>query len=290
MRTDVMRRDVTRRYAMDGDRLHRFIAGLILVFSVVLPVAAEDRAEHGNWISQYLQGMGQASTQENDQSMFGMVCGEGRCRYYFANGLDCEPSVNYPLMITTDLGAVPVEAVCEPMPTDSGEMLLYWFAEMRYLNEAFEKTPTIGIAFPLTNGEFKFSRFSMNGFSDAVKRVAIVMRDSKSLEPAQEQTQEPTPGQTPELTLERTPGQIPEQIPEQTPRQTPEPTPERTSEPTSVQTPEPTPEPTSVQIPEPTPEPTEEQSEELAEDPTEEPAEEPIPKSDQQGEAQPDRT
>lgn len=198
MRTDVMRRDVMRRYAVGGDRLQRFVAGLILIFSVVLPVAAEDRADHGDWTSQFQDGMGEASTHENGMSMFGMLCGNGSCRYYFANGLDCEPSVNYPLMLTTDVGAVPVEAVCEPMATANGDVLLYWFAETPYLNEAFTKTPAIGIAFPLTNGEFKLSRFSMSGFSDAVERMVEVMRGNKPQESTKENDQqsEPRPDRT----------------------------------------------------------------------------------------------
>ena len=177
---------------MRGDVMQRFIVLVVLIFSVVLPVSADERAVHGDWTSQFLDGMGEASTHENGMSMLGMLCGNGSCRYYFANGLDCEPSVNYPLMVTTDVGAVPLEAVCEPMTTANGEVMLYWFAETPYLNEAFVKTPVIGIAFPLTNGEFKTSRFSMNGFAQAVERMVNIMRDGKAQEPTQEPPQGPT--------------------------------------------------------------------------------------------------
>ena len=183
---------------MRVDAMQCFIFLLLLIFSVVVPASAEEKAEHGDWTSQFLDGMGEASTHENGISMLGMLCGKGSCRYYFANGLDCEPSVNYPLMVTTDVGAVPIEAVCEPMTTANGEVMLYWFAETPYLNEAFVKTPVIGIAFPLTNGEFKTSRFSMNGFAQAVERMVNIMRDGK----AQESTQEKdTPSDPP---LDRT--------------------------------------------------------------------------------------
>ncbi|CAM8666290.1 hypothetical protein MCEGEM3_01092 [Oxalobacteraceae bacterium] len=171
---------------MRGDAMQRFIFLLALIFSVVVSASAEEKAEHGDWTSQFLDGMGEASTHENGISMLGMLCGNGSCRYYFANGLDCEPSVNYPLMVTTDVGAVPIEAVCEPMTTANGEVMLYWFAETPYLNDAFVKTPVIGIAFPLTNGEFKISRFSMNGFAQAVERMVNIMRDGKTQESTQE--------------------------------------------------------------------------------------------------------
>ena len=183
---------------MRGDAMQRFIFLLALIFSVVVSASAEEKAEHGDWTSQFLDGMGEASTHENGISMLGMLCGNGSCRYYFANGLDCEPSVNYPLMVTTDVGAVPIEAVCEPMTTANGEVMLYWFAETPYLNDAFAKTPVMGIAFPLTNGEFKTSKFSMNGFAEAIERMVNVMQGEKAQEPPKEEpaAADTLPGQT----------------------------------------------------------------------------------------------
>ena len=173
------------RYAMQG-----FAILLTCIFAVVLPASAQERAEHGDWVSQFLDGRGEASTNENGMAMLGMMCGDGSCRYYFANGLDCEPSVNYPLMLTTDVGALPLEAVCEPMSTANGDVMLYWFTETPYLNEAFAKTPVIGIAFPLSNGEFRTSKFSMNGFAEAIERMVNVMQEGKAQESMQE---EPAP-------------------------------------------------------------------------------------------------
>jgi hypothetical protein len=172
---------------MRGNVMQRFIVLLTLMMSVILPASAQERTEHGDWASQFLDGKAEASTHENGISMLGMLCGDGSCRYYFANGLDCEPSVNYPLMLTTDVGAVPLEAVCEPMNTANGDMMLYWFAETPYLNDAFAKTPVIGIAFPLTNGEFKTSKFSMNGFAEAIERMVNVMQGEKAQELPQEE-------------------------------------------------------------------------------------------------------
>ena len=166
--------------------MQRFIVLLTLIFSVTLPASAQERIEYGDWASQFFDGRGEASTHENGMSMLGMLCGDGSCKYYFGNSIDCEPSVNYPLMLTTDVGAVPLEAVCEPMATANGDVMLYWFAETPYLNDAFAKTPVIGIAFPLTQGEFKISKFSMNGFAEAIERMVSVMQEAKSQESPQE--------------------------------------------------------------------------------------------------------
>jgi hypothetical protein len=65
--------------------------------------------------------------------------------------------------------------------------MLYWFTETPHLNDAFAKTPVIGIAFPLANGEFKTSKFSMNGFTEAIERMVNVVREGKAQESAQEE-------------------------------------------------------------------------------------------------------
>ncbi len=156
--------------------MRRLLFALLLSSSLVGAVVAEDRLEHGDWSSQFLDGMGEASTHENGLSAFGMLCANQSCRYYFANGIDCQPGTNYPLMLTTSLGALSVEATCEPMSTANGDLKLYWFGESPRLNEAFDTSAELGIAFPLTTGQFKLSKFSMNGYAAAVERMVNGLR------------------------------------------------------------------------------------------------------------------
>lgn len=162
-----------------------------------LLVLADDRVEHGDWSSQFLEGMGEATTHENGLSTFGILCAEGRCRYYFANGINCEPSVNYPLMITTEGGAVSVEAVCEPVATANGDIMVYWFNESEAMNQAFQKTSVVGFAFPLSDGKFQVNKFSMTGFKEAVDRMVSGLRDKRGLpNEKNQQTPETTKGRT----------------------------------------------------------------------------------------------
>lgn len=139
-------------------------------------VHAEDRVQHGDWSSQFLEGMGEASTNERGASLFGLLCADGRCRYYFGNGIDCEPGNNYPIMLTTEAGAIAVDAICDPMATANGEVLLYWFGESDRLNAAFEQSAAVGFAFPLSDGQFRLSKFSMKGYGEAVERMVSGVR------------------------------------------------------------------------------------------------------------------
>ena len=152
---------------------------LLVIFLTALagPLRAEDRLEHGDWVSQFRDSMGEASTHENGLSMFGTLCADRVCRYYFANGVPCEAGNNYPLMLTTRVGALAFDAICEPMSTANGDVMLYWFNESKPLNDALAQSDAVGFAFPLTTGQFKISTFSMNGYKDAIRRMVNGLRE-----------------------------------------------------------------------------------------------------------------
>jgi hypothetical protein len=157
--------------------MHRIFITMALLLSFSAVVQADDKVEHGDWSSQFMDGMGEATTHENGMSVFGMLCGDGTCSYYFANSTECEQSATYPLMLTTNSGALSVDAVCEKVDSANGELMLYWFTETDMMNRAFNNTPVLGFAFPLTNGQFKISTFSMDGFTQAIERMTRGLRE-----------------------------------------------------------------------------------------------------------------
>lgn len=164
--------------------MRRLLLALVLLWSVAGLALADDREQHGDWSSQFLDGMGEASTHESGTSVFGMLCANDACRYYFANGIDCQPGLNYPLMLTTAAGALSIDAICEPMNTANGDVMLYWFSESTRLNDAFVSSPEVGFAFPLSNGQFKLSKFSMKGYEAAIERMVNGVRERRNDEQA----------------------------------------------------------------------------------------------------------
>jgi hypothetical protein len=169
------------------------LTGLAWLLCAPLLALADNRVEHGNWSSQFFEGMGEATTHENGMSTFGILCAEGHCRFYFANGIDCEPGGNYPLMLTTESGALSVEAVCEPVSTANGDILVYWFNESEAMNQAFQKTAVVGFAFPLSDGKFKVNKFSMEGYKAAIERMVSGLRDKSELQDEKKQQAPKTP-------------------------------------------------------------------------------------------------
>lgn len=158
----------------------------LILLALLAPAMADDKVQHGDWASQFMESMGEASTHQDGASVFGMLCASGSCRYYFANGIDCEPGSNYPIMLTTQAGARAIEAICEPMRTAHGDVMLYWFGESPQLNAAFAQSSAVGFAFPLVDGQFRTSRFSMRGYSEAIERMIDGVRARSTPSPADE--------------------------------------------------------------------------------------------------------
>lgn len=169
--------------------MRRLLLSAVLALAAVFPLHADDRVEHGDWVSQFNGDRGEASTHDNGTAMFGMLCADRLCRYYYANGLECEPGNNYPMMLTTAAGAMAIDAICEPMTTANGNVMLFWIAESAKLNEALGESEAIGIAFPLTNGQFRTNLFSMSGYEEAIARMVEGVRER--MEP--ETPSEPAP-------------------------------------------------------------------------------------------------
>lgn len=166
--------------------MRRLLSLAALLAAATFPVLADDRMEHAEWVSEFRESTGEASTKDISMAKFGMLCTEDSCRYFYDNGINCEPGNNYPVVIATSAGSIAVETVCAPATTPSGEAMRYWFADLPQFNDALMQSDTVGIAFPLSNGQFRISQFLMNGFGEANERVTSVLRARKADREARE--------------------------------------------------------------------------------------------------------
>ena len=166
--------------------MRRLLSLAALLAAAANPVLANERMEHAEWASEFYQGAGEASTKENGVSRFGLSCNEESCRFYYENGVNCEPGSNYPIVISTSAGSMAVETICAPAATAEGEVMRYWFAELPHFNDALMQSDAIGVAFPLANGQFKISQFLMNGYGEATERVASGLRAQRAEREARE--------------------------------------------------------------------------------------------------------
>ncbi len=165
--------------------MRRLLSLAALLAAASFPVLADERMEHAEWASEFRDGTGEASTKDISMAKFGMLCTEDSCRFYYENGINCEPGNNYPIVIATSAGSIAVETVCAPATT-GGEASRYWFADLPQFYDALMQSDTIGVAFPLSNGQFRISQFLMNGFGEATERVSSALRARKAEREARE--------------------------------------------------------------------------------------------------------
>lgn len=166
--------------------MRRLLSLAALLAAAANPVLADERMEHAEWASEFYQGTGEASTKEGGTSKFGLSCNDDNCRFYYENGVDCDPGSNYPIVISTSAGSMALETICAPAATPDGEVRRYWFAELSHFNDALMQSDAIGVAFPLANGQFKISQFQMNGYGEASERVASGLRARRAEREARE--------------------------------------------------------------------------------------------------------
>ncbi len=166
--------------------MRRLLSSAALLAAAAFPVLADERMEHAEWTSAFRDGTGEASTKESGMTSFGMQCSEDSCRFFYENGTNCEPGATYPMVIATSAGSIGVETVCEPVATAEGEASRYWFADSPQFNDALMQSDTVGVAFPLSSGQFKISQFLMNGYGEATERVAAGLRARKAEREARE--------------------------------------------------------------------------------------------------------
>lgn len=165
--------------------MRRLLSLAALLAAASFPVLADERMEHAEWVSEFREGTGEASTKDISMAKFGMLCTEDSCRFYYENGINCEPGNNYPIVIATSAGSIAVETVCAPAMTGS-DATRYWFADLPQFYDALMQSDTVGVAFPLSNGQFRISQFLMNGFGEATERVSSSLRARKADREARE--------------------------------------------------------------------------------------------------------
>lgn len=106
--------------------------------------------------------------------LFGQVCfpESDSCYWGLATNLKCDPGASYPVLVNTDAGATAMSLLCFKGGGGSG---FYVFADFDAVSTAIANGQRIGIAFPMQSGQFLVSRFSLNGWVEAVKYMRMVI-------------------------------------------------------------------------------------------------------------------
>jgi len=130
----------------------------------------------GRWIARDVGSFTVASTTNDSQSAYGVMCGQ-ECVWFVNMQTDCTQSHKYPAMINSPSGSLPITLTC------------YHLGDLRVLTYAFdedslgvlEKEGEVGFAIPLESGRFGVSRFSLGGSVAAISKAVDVAIEKRKV-------------------------------------------------------------------------------------------------------------
>ncbi len=140
----------------------------LLMAIVSLETSAQTK-QFGSWhtgLTTGSEGFFAAAFNESN-GVIGQYCftGSANCVWILLNAVQCSEDKIYPVLVNADAGSSHAEIYCMPMEDGSPR---YIFKDFDLIDDLIRRSSSIGIAFPMQNGSFKVSRFSIQGASRAL--------------------------------------------------------------------------------------------------------------------------
>lgn len=139
-----------------------------------VPASAQEK-RFGAWaVGTMKENAGAFAATVNDSGgLLGQYCYREReqCVWLLSNDIGCEDGAKYPVLVNADSGAATTQIVCMKV---SGKPM-YAFAEFDLIDGIVRQADWVGFAFPMASGQFRVSRFALEGAASAVEFMRKVM-------------------------------------------------------------------------------------------------------------------
>jgi hypothetical protein len=163
---------------------------LLLVFGSAVAAAGSSKV-FGDWIVDFTDDHSTiyAATVNDSNAVLGEYCtlSTHECSWLLGMEVACEDSGSFPALGSTSTGAASLNLVCGGK-LDTGKYYQYIFAKWQDVETLLKDAGMVGFAFPLADGKFKVSRFSLKGRTDAMELAEAVAFDKPESHPKATQT------------------------------------------------------------------------------------------------------
>jgi len=149
------------------------------VLTLALAVSLAHADQFGNWWVERLAGQQAyaAFTSNDSGGVLGKTCDIGdQCRWVITLNVNCDRDAFYPPLANAEGGSMPLRLQCSPNETTPGRFIVTDYETMEGL---VAKGAQLGLAFPMNSGEFRVSRWSINGWLTASAVLAIRIKAMK---------------------------------------------------------------------------------------------------------------
>lgn len=115
-----------------------------------------------------------AATMNESGGVFGEYCypSSATCVWLLSNDTNCEDGSTYPVLVNTDTGSASTKILCKKIDGKAR----YVFASYEEIETSIKRARWIGMAFPMQDGRFQVSRFSLAGAAEAVSFIEGKMK------------------------------------------------------------------------------------------------------------------
>lgn len=147
--------------------------------SLSIQVQAQQSLRMDDWQVQYTPNSIEAFTVGGPNSSFGMYCSGEQCLFYLHDSLLCQPGSKSPVLMSGINSTASIGLQCAQV----GGVLFQILEPFNSVLDTLKTGGFVGFAVPLQNGSFGFSRFSLRGASEAIKKTLNDAANSKKPTP-----------------------------------------------------------------------------------------------------------
>ncbi len=125
----------------------------------------------GDWIASFNGEYREAYSRNESESSVGVLCSTASqvCFAYLRSNSTCNEGDKQVALVNTESGAFPIEMSCAKIQFESGQEFINFLGDYGTMKNAILKNNDLGIALPLTSGQFKVVRFSLRGSNQAIE-------------------------------------------------------------------------------------------------------------------------
>ncbi|PQJ23629.1 hypothetical protein BSZ31_00185 [Limnobacter sp. SAORIC-690] len=120
----------------------------------------------GNWLYQVKGENFEIFTANESSSLFGFICKSNDCYFYIHAGSNCRPEAEVAVLVNFDSGADISYAKCHHFQRKTGTIPILKMTD-KFLFDGMKSASVVSFGIALEQGQFKISKFSLEGFEDA---------------------------------------------------------------------------------------------------------------------------
>lgn len=139
-------------------------------------------------------GTGIAKTINESGSVLGIYClAKQNCEAYMMSSMTCEVGSKYPGLINADSGSFHVSVTCRNIASeDQKPNYAFVFDEFDLIRNLMLKDHSVGVALPLASGQFKVTRFSLEGSNETLAAVSRALTNGGTKQVSAKQAKDQT--------------------------------------------------------------------------------------------------